>query len=166
MSSSPLLLKHLLPLLLGLSAVLPVRADVLDAMNWSRLRGCRSGAARVALRIEPRLQNAARRLAAGVGLHQALAAQGYLASQSAALHAATYTLDNDRVTVTCETRGDALLPGSLRDKLTGQVVKLGSNVFSLVLSNGDVLSASEFKLAGRPRIETLPVNPAMLSFPP
>jgi hypothetical protein len=94
------------------------------------------------------------------GMMAFLGAAVVAGSQSAALHAATYTLDNDRVTVTCETRGDALLPGSLRDKLTGQVVKLGSNVFSLVLSNGDVLSAGEFKLAGLPRIETLPVNPA------
>lgn len=76
-----------LPLLLVLSALLPVaRADVLDAMNWARLHGCRPRAARTVLRIDPRLQNAARRLAAGSGLHQALAVQGYLASQSAALH--------------------------------------------------------------------------------
>lgn len=72
----------------GLSSALPAtaRADVLDAMNWARLRGCHSGAARAGLRGNPRLQNAARRLAGGGGLHQALAAQGYLASQSAALH--------------------------------------------------------------------------------
>ena len=74
-------------LLMGLSAVLQVaRADVLDAMNWARLRGCHTGAARTRLRVDPRLQSAAGRLAAGAGLHQALAAQGYLASQSAALH--------------------------------------------------------------------------------
>jgi len=74
-------------LLMGLSAVLQVaRADVLDAMNWARLRGCHAGAARTRLRVDPRLQSAAGRLAAGAGLHHALAAQGYLASQSAALH--------------------------------------------------------------------------------
>jgi hypothetical protein len=77
---------------------------------------------------------------------------------AAALRAATLILDNDQVSVTCETQGGRLLPGSLRDKKTGQIVKLGADLFTLVLTNGDVLHSGQFKLAGPPRIAPLPVN--------
>ena len=51
------------------------------------------------------------------------------------------------------------LPVALQDKKTGQTVKLGADVFSLVLTNGDILRAGEFKLTGQPQIVPLPVNP-------
>ena len=75
------------------------------------------------------------------------------------LRAAEFTLDNGLVTVTCVTKSGHLLPGVLQDKKTGQIVKLGTDVFSLVLTNADILHSGDFKLAGKPRIVTLPVNP-------
>ncbi len=92
------------------------------------------------------------RLAALLG---ALLLANWLAARA---QAATFTLDNDQVTVTCQTKGGRLLPGSLQDKKTGQIVKLGADLFSLVLTNGDFLHSGEFKLIGKPRIVQLPVN--------
>jgi hypothetical protein len=75
------------------------------------------------------------------------------------VHAATLTLENDQVSVNCETKARRLLPGSLRDKKTGQVVNLGADLFSLVLTNGDILRSGQFKLIGHARVEALPINP-------
>jgi uncharacterized protein YkwD len=58
----------------------------LAAVNWARQRGCNVSSARVPLQNNPKLQNAAGRLAGGLALHEALAAAGYLASESSALH--------------------------------------------------------------------------------
>ncbi|HUD84688.1 MAG TPA: hypothetical protein VMQ67_14350 [Candidatus Saccharimonadales bacterium] len=89
----------------------------------------------------------------------ALLGAAFLANWPAArLQAAAVTLENDQVSVTCETQGGRLLPGSLRDKQTGQIVKLGADLFSLVLTNGDILHSGQFKLTGQPRIAPLPVN--------
>jgi uncharacterized protein YkwD len=80
---------RILPLLLAsLAAALPqaANADVLAAVNWARQRGCNISAARVPLQNNLKLQNAAGRLAGGSALHEALAAAGYLASESFALH--------------------------------------------------------------------------------
>ena len=62
------------------------KADVLDTVNWARLRGCNVSVARPALRENSKLQKAVRRLAGGTALRQALSAEGYLASESAELH--------------------------------------------------------------------------------
>jgi hypothetical protein len=83
---------------------------------------------------------------------------------AAQLHAAEFTLDNDQVAFTCASKGSKLLPGSVRDKKTGQVVKLGADLFSLVLTNADILHSGDFKLAGKPQITALPVNPAASRF--
>jgi hypothetical protein len=80
------------------------------------------------------------------------------------LRAAEFSLANDQVVFTCETKGRQLLPGAVRDKKTGQIVKLGAEVFNLVLTNGGILRAGEFKLAGQPRVEALPVNPNAARF--
>lgn len=78
----------MLLLIAGLVAALPqaADADVLDVVNWARLRGCNVSATRVALQNNLKLQRAAGRLAAGAALHDALAAVGYVASESSALH--------------------------------------------------------------------------------
>jgi uncharacterized protein YkwD len=72
----------------GLSAALPhaATADVLAAVNWARQRGCHASATRTPLQSSPKLQSAAGRLAGGSALHEALAAVGYPASESSALH--------------------------------------------------------------------------------
>ncbi len=77
----------------------------------------------------------------------------------ASSHAVEFTLTNDQVIVTCSTKDGQLLPGTLHDQKTGETVKLGGELFSLLLTNGDVLHSSGFKLVGKPRVESLPVNP-------
>ncbi len=60
--------------------------DVSSAVNSARLRDCGGVASRGAVRTDPKLQKAAGRLAGGAALHEALAAEGYLASQTSVLH--------------------------------------------------------------------------------
>ena len=74
------------------------------------------------------------------------------------LCAAEFTLENDQVALTCVAKGGLLLPGALRDKKTGETVKLGGDLFSVVLTNGGYLHSSEFRLVGQPRVAPLPVN--------
>ena len=62
--------------------------------------------------------------------------------------ATDYSLANDEVSFTCKSDSGALLPGSLTDKKTGEVLKLGADLFSLLLTNGDFIHAGGFKLAG------------------
>ncbi|MEP6886676.1 MAG: hypothetical protein ABJC66_18155, partial [Gammaproteobacteria bacterium] len=61
-------------------------AEVLDSVNWTRMHACHSAMARVPLQSNLKLQNAARRLAGGADLHQALARVGYTGSQFSTLH--------------------------------------------------------------------------------
>jgi uncharacterized protein YkwD len=66
-------------------------ADVLNAVNWARLRGCGGSGTHAPVTIAPlkgnvKLQKAAARLAGGAALPESLAALGYLASESAMLH--------------------------------------------------------------------------------
>jgi uncharacterized protein YkwD len=61
-------------------------ADVLSAVNGARQRGCYASAARGPLQSSPKLQRAAARLAGGATLRDALAAEGYSASEFSALH--------------------------------------------------------------------------------
>jgi uncharacterized protein YkwD len=72
----------------ALIAVLPptARADLHEAVNWARSRGCGAAAPRVALRDSALLQQAALSLSRGYSLHAALDASGYRAVQSAAVH--------------------------------------------------------------------------------
>jgi hypothetical protein len=74
------------------------------------------------------------------------------------LRAAEFTLENDKVVVTCESKGEQLLPGTLRDKQTGQTVKLGRDLFTLMLTNGEFIHSGEFKLTAPPRTMPLAVN--------
>jgi uncharacterized protein YkwD len=85
---------RVLPLALaGLACVASYAADadVLDAVNWARLRGCNASGSHAAvtnapLKDNPKLQKAAGRLAGGAALHESLASLGYVASESAMLH--------------------------------------------------------------------------------
>ena len=61
--------------------------------------------------------------------------------------AADFRLANDQVTFACQTKSGRLWPDSLKDKTMGQVVKLGTELFSLLLTNGDFIHAADFKLA-------------------
>lgn len=77
---------------------------------------------------------------------------------------AAAALGNEQVTFTCQTRGDRLVPESLKDEKTGQIVKLGPELFSLLLTNGDFIHGADFKLAGAVRTEPLTANPAASRF--
>src|SRR5690348_17704590 len=80
--------------------------------------------------------------------------------QPARVCAKEFTLTNDQVKLTCETKGGMLFPGSMEDKNTGEVVKLGAELFSLQLTNGSFIHAADFTLTGPVHIEPLAANPA------
>lgn len=61
-------------------------ADPLGAANWERLHGCGAAAAGTPLQTSPKLQQAAKRYADGASLQGAVAATGYLAALSSAIH--------------------------------------------------------------------------------
>lgn len=61
------------------------RADVLDTVNWARLRGC-NPAARAPLQSNAKLQRAAGRLAGGTTLADAVGREDYVGSEFAELH--------------------------------------------------------------------------------
>jgi uncharacterized protein YkwD len=61
-------------------------ADLHDAVNWARLRGCAAPAVRAPLRDNGKLREAALRIANGASLHAALAAVGFPAAEASAVH--------------------------------------------------------------------------------
>jgi hypothetical protein len=75
-----------------------------------------------------------------------------------------FTLVNDQVTFACKAEKGALSTDSLTDKSTGQVIKLGAEMFSLLLTNGDFVHAANFKLAGSVHTEPLTANPGASRF--
>jgi uncharacterized protein YkwD len=83
----------------GVLAVLPrlAGADTLAAANWDLLHACGAGAgaARVALRDNVKLQQAANRLAEGSSLQNALASAGYLAAHSSEIRLSGVFNDSD-----------------------------------------------------------------------
>ncbi len=83
---------------------------------------------------------------------------------STPLHARDFNLENDQVAVTCVTKSGQLLPGTLRDKKTGQTLSFQGELFTLLLTNGNFIHASDFKLAGPVKTEPLPVNPGASRF--
>jgi hypothetical protein len=103
--------------------------------------------------LQPRAQAIARSLA--------VACLGFM---PAALFANSYTLANDQVSFTCSTVGDQFAPGGLKDQSTGQTIKLGRELFSLLLTNGDFIHAADFRLAGPVRLEPLAPNPGASRF--
>jgi uncharacterized protein YkwD len=75
----------------GLAFPFAAGADVQDAVNWARVQGCNASGTHPNVGSAPlqnnlKLQRAAGRLASGGALPDALAAFGYLASESAELH--------------------------------------------------------------------------------
>src|SRR5512138_3493046 len=62
--------------------------------------------------------------------------------------AAGLTLSNDQITATWKQEGKTLRPPTLQDLATGDQVELRGDIFTLVLTNGDFLRSSGFKLVG------------------
>jgi uncharacterized protein YkwD len=73
----------------------PAGADPLGAANWSRLQGCGAAGGNSPLINNAKLQLAAKHLADGAGLQQAVAASGYLAANSTAIHLSGPASDAD-----------------------------------------------------------------------
>lgn len=68
-------------------------------------------------------------------------------------------LSNDQITATWKQEGKALQLPTLQDLATGEKVELRGDFFTLVLTNGDFIRSSSFKLVGDVKTEPLPVNP-------
>jgi uncharacterized protein YkwD len=90
-------LKAWLALVAGIIAALPAltEADSLSAVNYDRMHGCGPAGAQSALQASTKLRLAASRVADGASLQQAIAAVGYLAAQSSAIHISGPVSDAD-----------------------------------------------------------------------
>jgi hypothetical protein len=93
-----------------------------------------------------------------------MVAVGLTGFQAARAGAAEFTLDNGQVTFVCRAESGVLMPDSVTDKNTGEVVKLGNELFSLLLTNGTFLHAADFRLIGDVRSEKLAPNPGASRF--
>jgi hypothetical protein len=69
------------------------------------------------------------------------------------------TFSNDQVIASWKVEHEQLQPDFVQDRQTGQTVQLRGELFSLVLTNGAFVNASNFKLVGPVRTETLAANP-------
>lgn len=76
----------------------------------------------------------------------------------ASARASEFSLANDQVTFTCKIENGTLLPDTLKDNQSGQVLKLGTEMFNLLLTNGDFIHSADFKIEGTVRTESLTVN--------
>ncbi len=79
-------------------------------------------------------------------------------------HAASFALSNDQVVATWRTLEKTLSPESFRDKGADRVLPIRGELFSLVLTNGRFIHASDFKLAGPVHTEPLEANPGASRF--
>jgi hypothetical protein len=87
-----------------------------------------------------------------------------VALSSPQVRAATVKLKNDQVTATWTTRDKMLWPQSLKDKASGETLPLRGELFGLMLTNGEVIPASSFKLVGDVTTESLRANPGASRF--
>jgi hypothetical protein len=69
------------------------------------------------------------------------------------------TFSNDQVIASWKVEHEQLQPDFVRDLRTSQTIQLRGELFSLVLTNGAFVNASNFKLAGPVRTETLAATP-------
>ena len=79
-------------------------------------------------------------------------------------HAASFALSNDQVVATWRTLEKTLSPESFRDKCPDLVLPIRGELFSLVMTNGRIIHASDFKLAGPVHTEPLEANPGASRF--
>jgi uncharacterized protein YkwD len=98
-------------------AVLPrfAAADALSAVNSARLRDCRAAGAIAPLQSNPKLQLAAKHLADGASLQEAVAGAGYFASQSTAIHLSGPATDTEAERLLAAHYCGTLRDSSLRD---------------------------------------------------
>jgi hypothetical protein len=98
------------------------------------------------------------------GAARLLAGACLISLQPPRVRATEFTLANDQVKFSCETKDGVLLPDSLEDKNSGQIVKLGNEMFSLLLTNGEFIHGADFRLAGSVDTELLKGNPGASRF--
>ena len=72
--------------------------------------------------------------------------------------AAGVTLSNDQITATWQLESKGLRPAMLQDLATGERLDLRGDFFTLVLTNGDFIRSSGFKLVGDVKATDLPQN--------
>ena len=78
--------------------------------------------------------------------------------------AVTHTLTNGQVSVSWNTQGSQLLPPIVTDLKSDEKLELKGDLFTLVLTNGGFIHASDFSMKGGARIEPLPVDSAASRF--
>jgi len=95
-------------------------------------------------------------------LHQVLTLAGAAACLGwvpAGALAEAVALSNDQVIASWKIEHEQLRPDFVQDRQTGQTIPLRGELFSLVLTNGAFVKASDFKLVGPVRTETLAADP-------
>ncbi|MGC9942141.1 MAG: enterotoxin [Verrucomicrobiota bacterium] len=78
--------------------------------------------------------------------------------------AAVFTLTNDEVAVTWRSHANTLWPDSVHDMRTGQTLAIKGDLFDLVLTNGNYVRSSDFKLVGSVQTEPLEITPGASRF--
>jgi len=140
--------------------VLPpsARADLKDAVNRVRTQECPMPD-RSPLRSDSRLRQAARRMAAGVPLHQALISAGYLAEQSSAVHLTGAVSDAQVARILA---GEYC--GTLTDRRLGEIgaERQGRDVWIILAAPADVPSAKDSSAISRQILELVNKAPAAL----
>ena len=133
------------------------RADLQDAVNRVRTQECPLPD-RNPLRSDSRLRQAARRMAAGVPLHQALTSAGYLAAQSSAVHLTGAVSDAQVARILA---GEYC--GTLTDRRLGEIgaERQGRDVWIILAAPAAVPSAKDSSAISRQILEL--VNRARLA---
>src|SRR5580658_1580402 len=87
-----------------------------------------------------------------------------VASLSVNSRASVLTLTNDEVAATWQGHGNTMWPDSVQDMKTGQTLAIKGDLFDLVLTNGNYVRSSDFKLVGSVQTEPLDINPGASRF--
>jgi uncharacterized protein YkwD len=132
-------------------------ADVQDAVNRMRTRGCPLPVPSP-LRSNSQLRQAAQRMAAGVPLHQALSAAGYLAAQSSAVHVSGAVGDAQFASILA-----ANYCGTLTDQRLSEIgaQRQGRDVWIVLAAPLAVPSVKDSSMIGRQIVDL--VNKARLT---
>src|ERR1700736_3578160 len=76
----------------------------------------------------------------------------------------SFSLTNANLIVSWETKEGRPVLNTMQDKRTGHTLDLRGELFSLVLTNGRIIPASEFKLVRAPHQEVLAAAPGASRF--
>jgi uncharacterized protein YkwD len=122
------------------------RADLRDAVNWARLQGCHTPRAPEKLRASGQLDAAALRMAQGETLRAAVAASGYLDSESSVLHLSGSVGEGDVARLLTANYCRSLLDPKFSDL---GVMRRGREVWLVLAAPASVPSAGDAVAVGR-----------------